>query len=282
MLEVLTEDRINIGRVVFEEPPRMYYPLGPLSISHEEWLFIKRHLENFKDPGDVSLLLEAAYNIKTLLPYYFADLPLGAEAWETAVEELESSIKRSRTQRGFHYEYSLAMYMKLLFPERVDQLHLNTVLRDINALLSNDLHESYTITPYYEIAVELEVLFPGRMRKDNKDKLRLRLEEEVERTRHMRRWNGFIPAAASYRLLFQRQVNLNDDEWQEIKDEFERIHTTMGDPGQRQLLSLRFAYDMQVLAAQHVAITDQGIELTMPYSYIDIEQIPPLPEVRRF
>lgn len=286
VLDKLEKSRVNIKDLTLEEPhPESIVLFDPERDIHETgWKILigvardmvadRRRLELSGLTNDWGWLeVEELTWLKVLSPERFS-------AANLVDKDLEDSIfndaLRQREQNRMSDFTELAMYIKILFPERFDQLNMEGNWTALKSQFDRDRQHPVTWN-FLTTAFFIRAVFPNRQSE-------LSLDQEAGNTLlsfvDSLGQNGRLITRAYFKILFPQIVNNPNQEDQEM---FNRRINWLNKG------SINYAYltldaaSMKILSADEVKMTDKGLEVAMvkpkpSYS----ETVQPLPEVRRF
>ena len=276
-------ERINIKDLTLEEPEKKRGLLFE-GITGEDWKNIIKTIEHPKGIGfrSWSDIAENVAAMKILFPEGIRDLEMGEDAlWSALKQELEDLRRRKK----WKYFFQVATNTKIIFPERTPELNLDDELwkkleGHLRGRIMSQGSGKTMWTDIARFAMEARFLFPEKFSQ-------LELGDDVWRgvlknlEKHLRKelWTSYCQRAAQLRVVFPgrfHELKVKDN-WQNARDMLAKLRTNESWNGFLQLASA-----MKLLAAEDIKITNRSVEIIMKETPDFKEEIPPIPQTRKF
>lgn len=275
-LETITVDQsINIKDLAAVEPIRRER-IGfsvERDINEEDWQGILTHFPK----QNIDEMLMIANDIKFLDAHKVPN-EIDNTLWETAKLHIENYYRRYNLWFTNSFP-DFAAQLKMLYPERLSELNLTErewigMKKELDGYGNED-----SLKDFAQQAVNMLILYPEKRDEMGIDKVQERLLAEIQQRKETR--NIFaVTLAAKHRILFPETSGVlpTKDDWILYHEllQADRINP-------RRSMFRKIAVSMKILAADHVEITDKGLELVMPKAKVETHQrLPELPSVRKF
>ena len=223
--------------------------------------------------------LETAYEYLTLYPERRDKIESEEDLWESVKKEMEGLLLVEEPKN--HSKNKLLQFVinagriKTIWPDKFPEIKLMA-----GDLLNNFRIDLNTVVGYPEI-IEFFYDKIEEMKKNGKLKWEDAFKKlkglEVKEGDINQSWIVFNERAAVYRLMFPDEFSFNKIQrnWKKILKALQEIYEN-----NTTRVFLRDVFNVQILLAEKVEITDKGIELTLPEKNEE-EKIPPVPQVKR-
>ena len=291
-LESLQPDaKTNVRHVTAEaaeKSPEAVFD-AKLDVPSEFFKKTERTILELREKEDWGKFLEIAHNYVLLFPERKKGLPLNDEVWEKAKEELKLRPYRSI------YDYNptdeeeviielnnyikTAMRLKILWPEKFSEIKLRN-----NAL--NEFYDMHENIDAWSFEIDQALFFQNKLEKSKQSgSLEWNFANDelddfgIDKNDYFKTWLAFARKASNFRLMFPEEFEcsrLNSNNWRKILEQFNKGDKEFddGSPFLEDILHL------QILGAEKVEFTDEGLMLTMPKIGIIDEEIPPVPQIK--
>ncbi len=267
-------DRLNIYELVIEEPEKEKQSELPFDverdITDEEWDRFKADMDQLRKSNEWSYLGQKLAHLKILDPQR---LPLLEENLFSGMQEKRNHYSKSSFGGGDFL--SVSCKLKSLFPERnlnFSPVEMEKMKYSVETNLANENWGNYALefSVFKVVSPDNGLKYDSRAMEEN--------EKQLESFRKEKDWWNFCYLGANIRIIDpSHDFKLDKADWEDM---LQFRNSTTG-----QHIDNLFAHfaNMQVLAAEKVEVTDNGLELTMskPKQKLDTG-VPPLPETKNF
>ncbi|MDO8618686.1 MAG: hypothetical protein Q7R49_01935 [Candidatus Daviesbacteria bacterium] len=278
MLETLGQ--INIGNLNIEEPKREIIPFDPrIEITDTDWDWIEGDLRRFVSIRDFTKFLSVGSVMRVLNPERAKRLDVIDKLWPVVQDNFglpQQQILNMQTEAYISY----AGRLKMLYPEKFEESskykdYLDATSYRIraylgaNRLLSFD-YKNRTLAAFIKIAFPEEVNFTAEP-----------ILTQLKKFEDYPHGEDLLYAFAGYlRILAPEdyKMNFKHDIWKGLKPFLIGFRERQDSD-----VFLDVAFQMALLAATKVKVSENGLELIFPeFKKPFSEEIPALPEMRKF
>jgi len=234
-------------------------------ISDEDWEKIMKSLKALF-PDDYANYISCAARLKILFPDRADELGLNDEVWDEVWNKVTERMKATRDVVFKRSLFSAAYRdMKALFPDRIDEVDFND--EDLEIAKRKDYNNG--IYYLYELR-SYKMIFPNRFASYQiGEGVVQKAVEGIRLTKEEKRWSDFVEEAALFRIVFPDQfdkIELDKNTWKHMRDELESSR----DKEWGRFIIL--AFNLAVLAAKKVEVTDQGLKIEKAIVKQDFKQ----------
>ena len=291
--QYFNQEKLNVKNLSLETPKtdRGLFLHPDIYVSDGDWNAMRRYLEENCTEEKLNSserwnLIELAVNMKILFPERLSHPNIDHIAWNFLKRNLEQQTEygRKNTDLTRWGAYALsATKMRILFPERVDQIRLDKyLLKAMNEKI--EIHIGWFGIPdwYVENIWEAKILFP-----DETFGIRAGIREYLENTLtslfHTEGWDTLVEYIGKIRVLFPDFASdiintyFNRRAIDGVKEYLNkcRIHSDWKNFS-------KCASFVKFITAREVKITNQEIIFSMPDCHPFKDSALSVPEARKF